>query len=348
MRRTPLSLALLLIACGAPDEQPTGPGPVAPAAQADTVDTAARRFHVRDVTHLEEVPQGASLRLWIPVPGDDAHQRITGLAVEAPWPWRLTRETTHGNHMLYLEVDGVEAALAAAGVTIAYDVERRAREEDLVALAAVDEGDADEAGAMAPFLRETRLVRLDERLRRIAHEVSQGRPTTLARARAFYDHVRAEMVYDKTGEGWGRGDSLFACAAGRGNCTDFHAYFMALCLARGIPTRFEVGLFGPYERRPGEEVEVGGYHCWAEFRAPGRTWVPVDVSEADKDPSRAEALFGGLTDNRVTLSAGRDLVLEPPQAGEPINFFVAPHAEVDGRPLDGVRRTTTWRDAGAR
>lgn len=310
--------------------------PAAPAAA-----RTSRRFHVRYVTTLAGAPARAPLRLWIPVPSDDAHQRITGLTVDAPWPWRLTREAGHGNRMLYLEADDVPAR---ALVTLEYDVERRPRAEDLGAA----EGRED-AAAMAPFLRETRLVRVDDRLRRIAEEVSAGRTTTVARARAFYDHVRSEMTYDKSGEGWGRGDSLFACDVRRGNCTDFHAYFMALCLARGIPTRFEVGLFGPYERRPGEEVEVGGYHCWAEFRLPGRAWIPVDISEADKDPSRAEALFGGLTDNRVTLSAGRDLVLDPPQAGEPVNFFAAPYAEVDGRPFEAVSKTTFWRDdAGER
>jgi hypothetical protein len=60
--------------------------------------------------------------------------------------------------------------------------------------------------------------------------------------------------------------------------------------------------------------------------------VPVDISEADKDPSLKDYYFGRLTENRVTFSVGRDLVLVPKQAGEPLNFFVHPYVEVDGKP----------------
>ena len=119
---------------------------------------------------------------------------------------------------------------------------------------------------------------------------------------------------------------------------------MALCLAVGIPSRFQIGLFGPYEAQPGEPLEVGGYHCWAEFHVPGRGWVPVDISEADKDPAMAETCFGEHTANRVTLSEGRDLILQPPQAGAPLNFFVDPYVEIDGVPHAGVRRSVTWTD----
>jgi hypothetical protein len=55
--------------------------------------------------------------------------------------------------------------------------------------------------------------------------------------------------------------------------------------------------------------------------------VPVDASEAAKDPSRREYFFGAHDENRVEFSRGRDLVLNPPQAGEPLNYFVYPYAE---------------------
>jgi hypothetical protein len=43
--------------------------------------------------------------------------------------------------------------------------------------------------------------------------------------------------------------------------------------------------------------------------------------------------FGSLTEDRVTFSIGRDLVLAPPQKGPPLNFFIYPYVEVDGEPL---------------
>src|SRR6185295_14078221 len=136
---------------------------------------------------------------------------------------------------------------------------------------------------------------------------------------------------------WGRGDTNYACDVGKGNCTDFHALFMSLARASGIPAGFEIGLYLPYER--GSQEKVGGYHCWAFFRVPGKAWVPVDISEASKDAARASYFFGSHTSNRVTLSVGRDLVLEPAQVGPPLNFFIDPYAEADGKP---VKTTKEW------
>jgi transglutaminase-like putative cysteine protease len=238
--------------------------------------------------------------------------------------------------MLYLEG---KASGETAEISVSYDVARRKYVSDLPALASDGQEEAD----MALHLQPSKLVVVDKRIQGIATEASSAKVGTLAKARAFYDRVLADMSYDKSGEGWGRGDSLFACDVGKGNCTDFHAYFMALCLAEKIPSRFQIGLFGHYDRRPGEEYKTGGYHCWAEFRVPGKAWVPVDISEADKDASRADFLFGGHTDNRVTVSLGRDLVLEPAQAGEPLNYFVQPYAEADGTPAT-VSKVAYWTD----
>jgi transglutaminase-like putative cysteine protease len=146
------------------------------------------------------------------------------------------------------------------------------------------------------------------------------------------------MTYDKSGTGWGNGDTNFACDAGKGNCTDFHALFMSLCRAKGIPAGFEIGLYPPYARKADEKP--GGYHCWSWFRVPGRTWVPVDCSEADRFPDRREYFFGSHTSNRVTLSVGRDLVLEPRQDGEPLNYLLDPYAEADGKPLPTSKEWT--------
>ena len=52
---------------------------------------------------------------------------------------------------------------------------------------------------------------------------------------------------------------------------------------------------------------IPGYHCWAEFQVAEYGWVPVDASEAHKRPEKREALFGGLDENRVQFTYGRDI-----------------------------------------
>jgi len=75
----------------------------------------------------------------------------------------------------------------------------------------------------------------------------------------------------------------------------------------------------------------------------GRGWIPVDASEAFKNPSRRNELFGGLDDNRVQFTMGRDISL-PEMQGVPLNYSIYPYAEVDGRAHEAVRTRFLYRN----
>lgn len=321
-----LSLALVsALGCAGSPTEPEGQP-----AGAQAKEPSQRRCEIVYVATLGGLKQGQALRAWIPVPRSDEHQEVGEVGVEVQGEGlahRFTEEPVWGNRILYLEGPSPGPEVK---VTLRYRVTRRERKLDLGALPALELPEPERARGLAPG----RLVVVDERIQSEASALAGD--DAAAVAQAAYDHVAEQMVYDKSGEGWGRGDSLYACEVGKGNCTDYHAYFMALCAARGIPTRFEIGLFGPYEPQSGP-VELGGYHCWAEFWA--GDWVPVDISEGDK---KQLPFFGLQTPNRVTLSRGRDLVLEPAQGGEPLNYFVNPYAEVAGEPHYGVGKQATW------
>ena len=61
--------------------------------------------------------------------------------------------------------------------------------------------------------------------------------------------------------------------------------------------------------------------------------MPVDISEADKNAEKKAYYFGNIDENRVAFTTGRDLILNPKQSGEPLNYFIYPYAEVGGKPL---------------
>ena len=69
---------------------------------------------------------------------------------------------------------------------------------------------------------------VNETFKTLAEKATAGKTDDLERAKALYDHVISRMRYDKSGTGWGRGDAVYACDARTGNCSDFHAYFIAL------------------------------------------------------------------------------------------------------------------------
>ena len=62
----------------------------------------------------------------------------------------------------------------------------------------------------------------------------------------------------------------------------------------------------------------------------------MDISEAWKAPAKHDYFFGNLDANRIRFSTGRDLTLEPKQQGPPLNYFVYPYVEVDGKPFEGA------------
>ncbi|MCI0650781.1 MAG: transglutaminase-like domain-containing protein [Planctomycetes bacterium] len=299
-----------------------------------------RSFHVRYEVEGKDLPAGKPLRLWIPVPSDDSWQAIKNLRFDAPLSHQLETEPVHRNRMLYIEGSIPASALK---VVIEYDVDRWERVTDPAGFGSDGSGGDD---GIEIYRRPSKLAVVNDEVKKSAQELSQGKTSSWAKARAFYDFIELRMTYDKpAGKAWGRGDTEYACAERVGNCTDFHSYFTSLCHAAGIPARFQIGLYGDYAKKPDEEYKAGNYHCWAEFHVPGKGWVPVDISEADKDPVRRDYFFGGHTDNRVTLCTGRDLDLAPKQAGAPLNYFVNPYAEIDGAEAKSFSKTAYWKDS---
>jgi transglutaminase-like putative cysteine protease len=295
-------------------------------------------FHVRYVSSLKNCNIGDDFKLWIPVPHDDDHQVISNMKVRGPIAGTLSSEPRFGNSMYFFEG---KCSASQMNFTIEYDVDRYAYSVDL-ALAAEQTTDHSKE-MMAKYLTPSSLCYVTSQVKQEAEILTANKSTVLAKGRAFFDYILEQMAYDKKHQGWGRGDISHACDVGKGNCTDFHTYFNALCLASGIPSRFQIGMWGKYESLIGE-YQTGGYHCWAEFHVPGQGWIPVDISEADKDPQYVGRYFGSHSANRVTLSTGRDLTLAPPQAGPVLNYFVNPYLEINGHPSSKVIKKCYWNE----
>lgn len=341
-------LALLTIGCADPAAHAANEAAataVADTAQASLAGaagaTAERTFELTYRAVLEEIPEGAdTVRVWLPYPGDDENQDVEVTEISSPVPWEVRREPEFGNRVLYLEIGD-------PGETLEVVMKARVRREEVLRKElhlAKDQGDPEADSAIAKWLEPDNLVPVhDERIQRLAEEVTADAETDLQKIRAIYDYVVETMTYSKEGTGWGRGDIYWACDAKTGNCTDFHALFTGLARASGIPAKFAIGFPVPADRGEGR---IGGYHCWSEFHLEGYGWVPVDASEAAKDPAKKEYYFGGHDENRVEFSEGRDLVLDPEQEADPLNYFVYPHVEVDGRPHEAVVLDLSYRDVG--
>lgn len=270
---------------------------------------------------VPNAPAGQAVEVWVPRPLGEAardfqtvEEPLSVLQVHAtrseqkPWVFHATTAPNESFSLTWIA-----------------RVERRAQATPAEVLAVTaSELSAEEKKTLAADLEPEKANPFDEAFLERARKIAPAEKAIPKVARAIYNHVIESMRYEKpAGKGWGRGSIDWACREGYGNCTDFHALFMNLCRARGIPARFCLGVSLPRERRG----TVAGYHCWAEFYVPGGHWVPVDASEAWKNPEKREDYFGGLDADRVLLVRGRDLVLAPPQKGPPLSILKLGYAE---------------------
>jgi transglutaminase-like putative cysteine protease len=304
--------------------------------------SAARSFEFTYLTRIPELPAEAKVsRIWIPLPQSDAYQTVSELRVESPFIYSTHRDSEYGNEYAYLEVPATKVA-GPAEVRVTFQVTRREHRVVLGANSAATDKRA-EAGELQRFLQPDRRVPLAGTIAELSAKETHGMQDPMVKARAIYDYVIATMRYDKSGTGWGNGDAIWACTAKRGNCTDFHSLFIGMMRAAGIPARFEIGFPLPADQHAGT---IPGYHCWAQFYVEPYGWIPVDASEAWKHPEKKNYFFGAHDDDRVQFTVGRDIRLDPPQRGEPLNYFIYPYAEVDGKPL-ALESKFSFQDSGA-
>jgi len=299
---------------------------------------SSRSIEATFVATVQEVPAGLErLEVWIPLPSGAPSQRVEILDVVSPYTASVRREGEHGNSYLYLTAHNPRPGELA--VKVRFEAERH----EVLRPALRRAGRRSESPEdLSKYLGADRFVTLSPRVRELARQVTYGHRSPEAQARAIYDYVVNTMTYDKTAPGWGLGDTERACDVQKGNCTDFHSLFISLARAEGIPARFVIGF--PLPKDP--EGKVPGYHCWAEFHIAGMGWVPVDASDASKssDPGRRDYLFGNLDPDRIQFTVGRDLKLDPPPCAEPLNYFIYPHAEGDGRVLNPVSIRLEYRN----
>jgi len=280
------------------------------AADAPGIVTGTDQFEFVYRVKLPEIKGDA--RVWIPLAKTDAFQTVAEEKLNIPVKWERVQDRDYGNDICVLH-----PAPEDSGKTV--EVRYRVVRKEKVAYSA-------NSAEAARYLQPEKLVPINETFKTLAQKAAAGKTDDLERAKALYDHVIGRMRYDKSGKGWGRGDAMYACDARTGNCSDFHAYFIALARSVGIPARFAIGATIPADKNEGT---IDGYHCWAEFLADGR-WVPVDISEAWKNPRLADYYFGHNPANRFELTKGRDLVVDPEPASGPINFLAYPLLEMNG------------------
>ena len=287
---------------------------------------------------LSSQEAGKDTRLWIPYPVSDSDQLIGDIKVSGNFiSSAVYTDRVNGNPILYAYWDGknVDRQLVLSVAVERLEVVHKG--------IPVKENRWDRANYKA-YLGPTRQGPTDGDVKKLADKITKGKTTTVAKARAIYDWICDNMARDPNVRGCGQGNVCALLVEPKGKCTDISSVFVALCRAADVPAR---EVFGIRLGKKTEEDITGYQHCWAEFFVPGHGWVPADPADVlkarlvenlePKDPKLAAYrvyFWGGIDPYRIKLSTGRDIELNPPQAGEPLNNFGYPFAQVGGTTVD--------------
>ncbi len=288
-----------------------------------------------DLTNQEN---GEEVKLWVPYPVSDAEQSIENIEVTGDYSsFAVYTEPVYGNSILFARW-GKDAK--ARKLTISFDA---TRQEVIRRNLPVDEA-ARAPSDFSRYLSPTSLGPTDGAVRELSLKITQGQQSISAKAKAIYEWTCKNMYRDPNTRGCGKGDVCALMVNPGGKCTDISSVFVALARASGVPAR---EIFGIRLGKKTEEDITGYQHCWAEFYEPGYGWVPVDPADVRKamlieklqpeDPKSSEYkayFWGGIDPFRIKLSSGRDIILNPRQAGEPLNTFGYPFAQVGGKTVD--------------
>ena len=317
-------------------------------------------------------PTDGKLELWLPVPQSNEVQTISNMKFDTGnLNYSVKDEKVHGNKYLYVSSDsGISESKT---ISITFDVERKEQSTQqfdgvdpskyLGSYRTVPTGDI-----FKSIIDENKLSKNDMKAvySFVLSGMHYGKPTDDENS-GNYKYVHGG-INPKTGKEWlpsdityglkkktrdeltksqnkskqyayGNGNSLYACNIGVGNCTDYHSYFMSLSRTLEVPARFHMGFPIPSD---GSGV-VGGYHCWADYYIDGKGWTPVDISEADKDPSKKDYFNGTICQNRVDVIVGRDFVLDGYDNGE-INLFIYPQLEINDKVSSAYKKSFTYKN----
>jgi transglutaminase-like putative cysteine protease len=339
------AMAAVLVGSGGAETPKPGTGPLRQAT-----------FELRNEVKVK-VPDGAQrVRMWMALPQDnDPAQQVRDLKVEAPFPYRVERDS-EGSRVLYLEA--ADPKVKEFTVIETFVVTRSEIRDHVDPAKARPLTDGDRA-RFAKYLQANKHVVIDDDIKKLANEIVGDETNPVLAARKLYQWVLENVEYwvkdPKNKKASPVGSTTYCLTFRTGNCTDFESLWASLARAKGIPTQIVYGSFLKPDLRAQDQDQ--SYHCWAEFYAPGIGWVHHDVAVADlyhgdypvntdndrlvrlttadgtfgNDPARVDYYFGNLDERRVVWSRNRDLTMSPKQDGEPVNALPKAYLEIDGK-----------------
>lgn len=293
---------------------------------------------------LSHHPMGQEVQLWIPYPVSDGNQDISSIQVTGDYEESAVyTDKIFKTPMLYARwhKDARSRKLKFSFNAMREEIKRRDFPNNKAAWDPVD---------YSIYLAATRLGPIDGEVKELAEKITAGKQGVLAKAKAVYDWTVENTYRNPETRGCGLGDVYRLLQEPGGKCADISSIYVALARAAGVPAR---EIFGIRMSKNTTQDISNWQHCWAEFYLPGYGWVPVDPADVRKmmlveklelndvkTKEYREYFWGGIDAYRIRLGEGRDLLLNPWQHGDPVNYLMYPFAQAGETTLDWLAPET--------
>jgi transglutaminase-like putative cysteine protease len=278
---------------------------------------------------------GKDVKLWLPYPTSNEYQLVENVNIDGNYDNAgVYREPESDSILLFAEwLQPTEDAT----IIYSFDVTR----QEIIRKDFQDNENSIPV-EIEKYLESTSLGPTIGNVKETAIEITKGKDNILEKATAIYDWIVENFQRDPGIIGCGVGDVELLLQTQAGKCTDISSVFVALARSAGVPAREIFGI------RIGKEGDITtAFHCRGEFYLPGYGWVPVDPSDVRKfmlnydcgleNPDVIDIrdyYFGAQNETYIDFYSGRDVTLNPMQAGGPLNYLMYPYAEVGGELLD--------------
>ena len=310
-----------------------------PPVKAPEPPTDWRTYEITTTVTLKSGPG----KLWLPLPlnQDTLYQRTLGHAWEGNPANAGMRRLPDGDlEVLYCEWrDGNEGRLQLKTIVTTAD-----RHFDVTKRTVAPERE----DILRRNLQASRLIPNDGLAFQLGERIIGRIKDPVAQAKAIYDWVVDNSIYDVTLPACGTGDVRRMLSSGRysGRSADINGLFVSICRAIGIPARLVYGLrIAPSRlfRNLGltSDDATRAQHVRAEFYIPGYSWIPVDPSDvrravaleylSDRDSKLSalrRILFGVWEMNWIAFNVGSDITLPGRNTSQP--FLLLPQLENGG------------------
>lgn len=328
----------------APEEEAPPPEPRNAISLPDEPLAKWRTYDIESTIRFN-TPQGKA-RLWLPL----AQYRDTPWERSLGHHWQGNFETTgiYRDPVADMEVFYADwgEGVADPQLKVVSQIATQDRHFDITRRGAM----AERTEILRRCLHSTDLVPTDGIVRRRAERIIGRIRDPLAQAKAIYDWVVENTVYDPGLKSFGNTHIGNMLESGNlsGRSTEISLLFVGLCRAMGIPARPVFGLRMDFSRLFASLGASGdlktAQHCRAEFYSPGYGWIPVNPADVRKaiqgerlsngDPKLTvlkKLLFGFWEMNWIGFNAAQDVNLRGSQ-GKTLPFLISPILETsEGR-----------------